>query len=426
MNILVLNCGSATIKFKIIETGRARIAEDSDRCLASGVVEHLGARARVTLEAAGRPKQTATMALADHRSAINRILAWITSRDAGVEGVNALTDIHAVGHRVVHGGERFRHHARIDAEVIKGIEACIELAPLHNPVNLKGIRAVRDLLGEATPQVAVFDTTFHMTMPEASYLYGLPYALYEKHGIRRYGFHGISHQYLAYRYGQMRGCAREAVNIITLHLGGGCSACAIRGGRSYITSMGFTPLAGLLMGTRSGDIDPSLIDYVAAKEGISHGDVGDLLNRESGLLGVSGLTGDMRDLLDAADGGHHRAELALDMFCRRVRHYIGAYLAEMDGAEALLFSGGIGENAPEVRRRVCAGLSWFGVTLDDSRNAAMTGGALGEITTDDSRLKVYVVPTDEELLIARETAAILDSVNPQDIVERREILRRDG
>ena len=403
MNILVLNCGSATIKFRIIETGRGRIKTDRNRCLASGMIEHIGARARITLEDGGGAGESFTEPLADYRAAIGRIIGWIASRDI---------DIHAVGHRVVHGGERFRHHARIDAEVIKGIEDCIELAPLHNPVNLQGIRAVSELLGGSTPQVAVFDTVFHMTMPECSYLYGLPYALYEKHGIRRYGFHGISHQYLAYRYGQMRGCARETVNIITLHLGGGCSACAIRGGRSYITSMGFTPLAGLLMGTRSGDIDPSLIDYVAAKEGISHGDVGDLLNRESGLLGVSGLTGDMRDLLAAADGGHHRAELAVDMFCNRVRHYIGAYLAEMDGAEALLFSGGIGENAPEVRRRVCAGLSWFGVTLDDSRNAAMTGGALGEITTDDSRLKVYVVPTDEELLIARETAAILDSVNP--------------
>ena len=412
MNILVLNCGSATVKFQIIDTDRARIAADSDRRLASGVIDRIGARARVALEAEGRPRETFTEPLADYRAAIDRILAWMTSDGAHIEGVRGLADIHAVGHRVVHGGERFREHARIDAAVLAGIEDCIELAPLHNPINLKGIRAVGECLGEEIPQVAVFDTAFHSTMPEASYLYGLPYELYEKHGIRRYGFHGTSHQYLAYRYGRMRGTPLEAVNIVTLHLGGGCSACAIRHGRSYATSMGFTPTAGLLMATRSGDIDPSLIEYLAAKEGLTLADVETLLNKKSGLLGISGETGDMRELLDAAKGGNHRAELALDMFCRRIRHYIGAYLAEMDGAEALLFSGGIGENAAEVRRRICAGLSWFGVALDEARNAAMTGGALGEITTDESRLKVYVVPTNEELLIARETAAILDAGNP--------------
>ena len=411
MNILALNCGSATVKFQIIETDGARIATDSDRRLASGVIDHIGARARVALEAEGRAREMSTEPLADYRAAIDRILAWITSDRAEIEGIRGLADIHAVGHRVVHGGERFRGHARIDPAVLKGIEDCIELAPLHNPVNLKGIRAAAELFGDATPQVAVFDTAFHMTMPEASYLYGLPYELYEKHGIRRYGFHGTSHQYLADRYGRMRGLAREAVNIITLHLGGGCSACAIRRGRSHITSMGFTPLAGLLMATRSGDLDPSLIDYVAGKEGLGPSEMDTLLNQQSGLLGVSGRSGDMRDLLDAAEDGNHRAALAVDMFCRRVRQYIGAYLAEMDGAEALLFSGGIGENAPAVRRRICDGLSWFGVTLDEARNAAMTGGACGEITTDESRLKVYVVPTNEELLIARETAAILDTGN---------------
>lgn len=408
MNILALNCGSTTIKFQIIETDRLRIAADSDRCLASGLIEHIGDSARITLEAEGRPKESSIEPLADYRAAIDRIFAWIAG--AGIEGVRSLRDIHAVGHRVVHGGERFRDHVLIDQAVLAGIEDCVELAPLHNPVNLKGIRAAVELLGPGTPQVAVFDTAFHSTMPEASYLYGLPYELYEKHGIRRYGFHGTSHQYLADRYARMRGCAPQAVNIITLHLGGGCSACAIRQGRSHITSMGFTPLAGLLMATRAGDLDPSLIDYLAAKEGLSPPQVEALLNKQSGLLGISGLTSDMRELLHAAtEDGHHRAALAVDMFCRRVRHYIGAYLAEMDGADALLFSGGIGENAPEVRRRICGGLSWFGVALDDARNAATTGGACGEITTGESRLKVYVVPTNEELLIARETAAILDA-----------------
>jgi acetate kinase len=408
MNILALNCGSATIKFQIIETDRDRIAADSDRCLASGVIEHIGEAARIVFKAEGRPRQSYTEPLADYRAGIDRILAWVTS-DGAVMGIRSLNDIHAVGHRVVHGGERFRDHALIDQAVLRGIEDCVELAPLHNPVNLKGIHAAAELLGGATPQVAVFDTAFHMTMPEASYLYGLPYELYEKHGIRRYGFHGTSHQYLAYRYGLMRGLAREAVNIITLHLGGGCSACAIREGRSFVTSMGFTPLAGLLMGTRSGDIDPSLIAYLAGKEDLGIAQIERLLNKQSGLLGVSGLSGDMRELLRAAaEDGNRRADLAIELFCRRVRHYIGAYLAEMDGAEALVFSGGIGENAPEVRRRICQGLSWCGVVLDEARNEAMTGGALGEITTDESHLKVFVVPTNEELLIARETAAIVE------------------
>ena len=409
MNILVLNCGSATVKFQIIDTDRDRAAADSDRRLASGIIENIGERARISFEAEGRPRESFSKPLADYRAGIDRILAWITSDGAEIEGIRSLDDIHAVGHRVVHGGERFRDHALIDQAVLEGIEDCVELAPLHNPVNLKGIRAAGELLGGATPQVAVFDTAFHMTMPEASYLYGLPYELYEKHGIRRYGFHGTSHQYLAYRYGRMRGLAPEAVNIITLHLGGGCSACAIRGVQSFATSMGFTPLAGLLMGTRSGDLDPSVIAYLAGKEDLGVADIDKLLNNQSGLLGLSGLSGEMRVLLQAvAEGGNHRAELAVELFCRRVRHYIGAYLAEMDGAEALLFSGGIGENAPEVRRRICQGLSWCGVVLDEARNEAMTGGALGEITTDESHLKVFVVPTNEELLIARETAAIVE------------------
>lgn len=408
MNILALNCGSATIKFQIIATDQACIAADNDRCLASGMIEFMGTSARVSFQAADRPRETSTEPLADHRAGVDRILAWMTSPDAAIEGIGGPGDIHAVGHRVVHGGERFRNSVRIDPAVIEGIEDCIALAPLHNPANLKGIAAVRESLGDEMPQVAVFDTAFHMTMPQASYLYGLPFELYEKHGIRRYGFHGTSHQYLADRYGLMRGLEPETVNIITLHLGGGCSACAIRNGRSHMTSMGMTPLAGLIMATRSGDLDPGLIDYVAGREDLDPGEMETLLNQQSGLLGISGLSGDMRDLMDAAERGHHRAALAVDMFCRRVRHYIGAYLAEMDGAEALLFSGGIGENAVAVRRLICDGLSWFGVILDEARNDAMTGGACGEISTEGSRLKVYVIPTNEELLIARQTAITLD------------------
>jgi acetate kinase len=410
MNVLVLNCGSSTVKFQIIETDAGLIAADADRRLARGVVERIGGQALVTLEAEGRPKERFAEPLRDHRAAIDLILRWIVKDGTGIEGIRSLGDIHAVGHRVVHGGEKFRAHARIDDTVVDGIEDCIELAPLHNPVNLKGIRATAELLGAGVPQVAVFDTAFHATMPETSYLYGIPYQLYRRHKIRRYGFHGTSHQYLAYRYGQMAGVDTEAVNIITLHLGNGCSACAIREGRSFTTSMGFTPLEGLLMGTRSGSVDPSLVEHLIMKEGLNLPEVDMLLNKQSGLLGISGLTSDMRDLLEEeAENQDRRATLAIDLFCRRVKHYIGAYLAEMGGADAIVFSGGIGENAPEVRRRICPGLDWLGLVLDDGRNAAMADGASGEITADGSRLRAYVIPTNEELLIARETCAVLSS-----------------
>lgn len=410
MNVLVLNCGSATVKFQIVETDDALIAADADRRLARGIVDRIGGQALVTLETGGGPKQGFTEPLRNHRAAIDRILRWVAGGKPAIEGIASLADIQAVGHRVVHGGERFRKPVRIDDEVIEGIADCIDLAPLHNPVNLKGIRATTEFLGERVPQVAVFDTSFHATMPETSYLYGIPYQLYRRHKIRRYGFHGTSHQYLAYRYRAITGAPADAVNIITLHLGNGCSACAIRGGRSFVTSMGFTPLEGLLMGTRSGDIDPSLVEYLVLKEGLTVSEVDTLLNKQSGLLGVSGLTSDMRELLEKeSENKNRRASLSIDMFCRRVKHYIGAYLAEMGGADAIVFSGGIGENSPEIRRRVCDGLDWLGLALDKERNAASGDGRDGEITADGSRLKAYVIPTNEELLIARETYAVLSS-----------------
>ena len=290
--------------------------------------------------------------------------------DRGV--IDSAGEVHAVGHRVVHGGESFRTHARIDAGVIRRIEDCMDLAPLHNPANLSGIRAARALLGEGVPMVAVFDTAFHSTMPETSYLYAIPYQLYRRHRIRRYGFHGTSHAYLAQRYAELAGKPREAIDLITLHLGNGCSACAIRQGRSVATSMGFTPLEGLVMGTRSGDVDPSLIEYIALQEGMSLRETNTLLNKQSGLFGISGLTNDVRELLDEErEHGDRRATLAIDIFVRRVKHYIGAYLAELDGAEAIVFSAGIGENSPQVRRRVCQGLEWLGSELDAARNDAL-------------------------------------------------------
>jgi acetate kinase len=318
-------------------------------------------------------------------------------------------DLHAVGHRIVHGGERFRQSALIDADVIEGIESCIELAPMHNPANLRGIRAVTELLGSGIPQVAVFDTAFHATMPETSFLYGIPYSLYRRHKIRRYGFHGTSHRYVAYRYRTLTGIPRDRVNLITLHLGQGCSACAIRGGDSVDTSMGFTPLEGLLMGTRSGDLDPSILEYLAHKEGMGLTEIETLLNKQSGLLGVSGLTGDMRELLaEEAENGDRRARLAIDIFCQRVKKYIGAYYAAYPGTDAIVFTGGIGENSAVIRERIASGLAPLGLTLDAPANQAAASGQSARISTHASSLAAWVIPTNEELLIARDTVRVVD------------------
>jgi acetate kinase len=410
VNVLVLNCGSSSVKFQLIETDLERIQKDADRRLAKGVLERVGGHALVTVEIEGKTTRH-DAPLRDHREAVDFILRWIVSPDSGLASVRALSDVHAVGHRVVHGGERFQRSVRIDAEVLAGIEECIELAPLHNPANLKGIRASAALLGEGVPQVAVFDTAFHATMPEASFLYGIPYSLYRRHRIRRYGFHGTSHRYVAYRYRQMRGIPRDRTNVITLHLGNGCSACAIRSGDSLDTSMGFTPVEGLVMGTRCGDLDPSILEFLAHKEGMSLTEIDTLLNKQSGLLGLSGLTGDMRELLaEEAENQDRRAKLAIDVFCRRAKRYIGAYLAEMGTADAVIFTGGIGENSPPVRARICEGLDRLGLTIDPARNDAAKDGAAGSISPDGAGLPVWVIPTNEELLIARDTVRVVEDV----------------
>jgi acetate kinase len=408
MRVLVLNCGSQSVRFQLIETDRDAIAADADRRLARGSVERVGGHALITLEAEGRPRVLEDAPLRDHRAAVDRILRWVVSPGSGIESVGSVADIHAVGHRVVHGGERFRASVRVDDEVIAGIEECVDLAPLHNPANLKGIRATRELLGAGVPQVAVFDTAFHATIPETAYLYGIPYQYYRRFKVRRYGFHGTSHRYVAFRFARLKGIPGDRVRIITLHLGNGCSACAIRDGRSVDTSMGFTPLEGLLMGTRAGDLDPSLLEYLAEKEGMTPAEIGHVLNKQSGLLGISGLTGDMRDLLaEEAEHDDRRARLAIGIFCYRARKYIGAYLAAMGGAEAVVLTGGIGENAPEVRARICEGLEWAGLALDPSRNAAAKDGRAGEISRAGSRLAAWVIPTNEELLIARDTVEVV-------------------
>ncbi len=340
----------------------------------------------------------------DTRAAVETVIRWATSESSGIESVTSVSDIHAVGHRVVHGGERFTQSVLIDDEVLRGIEDCIDLAPLHNPSNIRGILAAREVFGPGLPQAAVFDTAFHQTLPPQAYLYALPYQWYRRHRIRRYGFHGTSHRYVAYRYRKLRGIERAQTKVITLHLGNGCSAAAIMAGDSLDTSMGLTPLEGLVMGTRSGDVDPAIFDYIGAKEGLTPQEVDSVLNKQSGLLGISGLTNDMRELLDEArESGDRRARLAVEIFCYRVRKYIGAYMAALGGADAVVFTGGIGENSPEVRARICEGQGWMGLELDPARNEAHTGKREGLISAEGSRLSVYVIPTDEELLIARDT-----------------------
>lgn len=411
MNILVLNCGSSSVKFQVIATDLVRIEQNADQRLARGIIERIGGEAVCTLQLEGQTKQRSTAQLRDIRAAVDFIIRWVCSAESGLNEIQSVSDIHAVGHRVVHGGERFKQSVLISDEVLRGIDDCIDLAPLHNPANIKGILATRELLGTGMPQAAVFDTAFHQTLPEHAYLYALPYQFYRRHKVRRYGFHGTSHRYVAYRYRQLLNIPREQVNIITLHLGNGCSAAAIKNGDSIDTSMGMTPLEGLVMGTRSGDIDASIIDFLISKEGLTVQETEGLLNKQSGLLGISGLTNDMRELLDEArENNDRRALLAIELFCYRARKYIGAYLAAMGGADAIIFTGGIGENSAEIRSRICQSLEWCGLQLDTAANSAKTGGNEGLISAADSRLKAYVIPTDEELLIARDTVRCVHNV----------------
>jgi acetate kinase len=410
VNILVLNAGSATLKFQVVVTDSDRIAQDGDQKLVRGQIERIGGESVITLRGADGSVRKRTAALRDLRSAVDWLVGYVTSAESGT-GLTSRADLHAVGHRVVHGAERFRSSVLIDDAVLHGIEDTIELAPLHNPHNLRGIEAVRAALGSGIRQVAVFDTAFHHTLPEHAFLYAIPYPLYRRHQVRRYGFHGTSHRSIAYRFRKLTGRSREAVNIVTLHLGNGCSACAIKGGESIDTSMGFTPLEGLVMGTRAGDLDAALLDYIAAKEGLSLPQVEALLNNQSGLLGLSGLTNDMRDLLaEAHEHNDRRARLAIEIFCYRARKYIGAYLAAMGGADAVVFAGGVGENSAEIRARICDGLAWAGLELDVGANTALVGGQEGCFSTPGSRLEAWVVPTDEELLIARDTYRVVAGI----------------
>jgi acetate kinase len=401
MKVLVLNSGSSSLKFQLIATDLDRMRQNNDERLCRGQIERIGGEAIITVQTRNIPRKKLTASLSDLRASLEFIVHWMD--ESGVTENRAAADIDAIGHRIVHGGELFAESTVITDAVFNGIEECIDLAPLHNPNNIKGILAARQVFGPRIPQVAVFDTSFHQSIPEHAYLYAVPYHLYRRHRVRRFGFHGTSHRFVSERYAALRGLTKEQTHVITLHLGNGCSAAAIRAGRSVDTSMGMTPLEGLVMGTRSGDIDPAIVNLIATKEGLSTQEVETLLNTQSGLLGVSGLTNDMRELQrEVKDHEDRRARLAIEIFCYRAKKYIGAFLAGMGGADAIVFTGGIGENQPEIRTQICEGLEWAGLRLDHNKNSQKAGFE-GQISTDDSRLHAFVIPTDEELLIARDT-----------------------
>ncbi|MGH9789343.1 MAG: acetate/propionate family kinase [Candidatus Acidiferrales bacterium] len=407
MKILVLNCGSSSIKFQLVETDLERIDRNQDRQLARGLVERIGtAEAVVYCEAGERTTKDVGLELADHRAAIAKVIALL-------QHTSALKDpqqLDAVGHRVVHGGD-FRDSQLITAEVLKKIEDTVELAPLHNPHNLKGYYVCRELFPEK-PHVAVFDTAFHQTMPARAYLYALPFDYFRRHRIRRYGFHGTSHRYVSYRFRQLTETSKEETNLITVHLGNGCSLAAIQHGRSVDTSMGFTPLEGLVMGTRPGDLDPAIPLHLMAKQEMTHQEVSTILNRQSGLYGISGETNDMRALLESARKGHERARTAIEVFCYRVRKYLGAYTAVLGQVHGLVFTGGIGENAPRIRELSLENLDALGYELDRQKNDKAVG-AEAEISKASSRVKIFVIPTNEELLIARDTYRAIEGLeNP--------------
>jgi len=399
MNILVINCGSSSVKFQLIETSLEHIEANTDRLLAKGEVERVGSsESVVSVQATGeRPSQWAR-ATRDHTEAVQ---AGLERLSHATNTIKSLTDIDGVGHRMVHGGEHFKESTLIDDAVIHEIERCIPLAPLHNPNNLKGYRAAVKLLPHAK-QVAVFDTAFHHAMPPHAFHYALPLIHYTRDRVRRYGFHGTSHRYLNYRFARLHGHDRSAYKVITCHLGNGASMCAIDHGRSIDTSMGMTPLEGLVMGTRPGDIDPGALCYLLHREGMSSQELETELNRHSGLYGISGVSGDMRDLLEEAEKGNERAALAIDMFCYRVRKYIGAYLAALNGADGIVFSGGIGENSPLIRARICEDLGVFGIHVDPEDNAEVQGPEK-LISPRGASPEIWVIRTNEELLIARDT-----------------------
>lgn len=395
MNVLVINCGSSSLKFQLIDS-------DTESVLAKGLCERIGIDGRLVYQPAGKEKTESALNMPTHNEAIGFVIDALTDPETGV--IKSLDEIGAAGHRVVHGGEKFASSTLIDDEVLAAIEECNDLAPLHNPANLIGIRACMKLM-PSVPMAAVFDTAFHQTMPEKAYLYGLPYEYYEKYKVRRYGFHGTSHSYVSKRAAELVGKKPESLKTIVCHLGNGASVCAVCHGKSIDTSMGLTPLEGLVMGTRSGDIDPAILEFISKKEGLDMEQLTDVLNKKSGVYGISGISSDFRDLSAAAESGDKRAGEAIEVFCYRVAKYVGSYAAAMNGADVIAFTAGIGENDCGVREKVCSYLGYLGVRIDPEANKKR--GEEVRISTDDSAVTVLVVPTNEELAIARETVALV-------------------
>ena len=397
MNVLVINCGSSSLKFQLINA-------ETEKVLAKGLCERIGIDGRLTYQPAGGEKEKSDLAMPTHTEAIQFVIDALTNEKTGV--VKSLDEIGAVGHRLVHGGEKFASSVVITDEVKKAVEECNDLAPLHNPANLIGVAACEKLM-PGTPMVAVFDTAFHQTMPEKAYMYGLPYEYYEKYKVRRYGFHGTSHSFVSKRAAEVMGKSYDEVKTIVCHLGNGSSVSAVLNGKCVDTSMGLTPLEGLVMGTRSGDIDPAIMEFIAKKENLDIEGVMEVLNKKSGVFGISGgLSSDFRDLTDAMNAGDKKAKITMDVFSYRVAKYIGSYAAAMNGVDDIVFTAGIGENDDYVREEVCKYLGYLGVDFDSEVNKGLRGKE-AELTKEGSKVKVFVIPTNEELAIARETLALV-------------------
>ena len=399
MKVLVINCGSSSLKYQVLDM-------TNETLLAKGLVERIGIEGSIiSHEKIGMEKFKLTTPMATHKEAIGHVLEALMDAEHGV--VKSMDEIGAVGHRVVHAGEKYASSVLITEDVINALEECVELAPLHNPPNLLGIEACQELM-PTTPMVGVFDTAFHQTMPPESYIYAIPYEYYEKYGIRRYGFHGTSHKYVAERTADILGVNIEDLKIITCHLGNGASVSAIKRGKCIDTSMGFTPLEGLVMGTRSGDIDPAIVSYIRQKENLAHGEATNILNKKSGVLGISGVSSDFRDLEEAVAAGNERAARALKVFAHKVKFYIGAYIAEMNGVDAIVFTAGVGENDINMRDVICNELGNLGIKIDLVKNKVR--GKETIISREDSKVKILLVPTNEELMIARDTFHIVKNM----------------
>jgi acetate kinase len=398
MKVLVINAGSSSLKYQLIDM-------TNESALAVGLCERIGINnGIITQKRFDGKKLEMQTDLPTHKHALEEVVKALTDSEFGV--IKDMTEINAVGHRVVHGGEKFTSSALIDTSVEKAIKDCFELAPLHNPPNMMGITACAEIM-PGTPMVAVFDTAFHMTLPAYAFMYALPYDLYEKHGIRKYGFHGTSHMYVSRRAAAMLGKPEKDVKVITCHLGNGSSITAVKGGKSVETSMGFTPLEGVAMGTRCGSIDPAVVPFIMEKEGLSTREIDSLMNKKSGVLGISGISNDFRDLDEAASNGNQRAELALEVFAYKIKKFIGEYSAVLNGADAVVFTAGIGENSATIRKRILSGLEGLGIKIDDEKNKIR--GQEIDISTPDSKVRVLVIPTNEELTIARDTKEVCET-----------------